>query len=1451
MSYRLGIDIGSTTAKAVLSDESGQVLFHRYRRHNTEIEKTIKDILLEGAEEFPGISFNVKLTGTAGLGLSERCSLPFTQEVIASAEVIKQCHPDVRMLIDLGGEDSKVIFFTDPIKPDIRMNGNCAGGTGAFIDQMAVLLNLSHEELNEEAAKAQTIYPIASRCGVFAKTDIQNLIARDIPGSDIAASIYKAVAYQVINTLGRGTELMPKVIFAGGPLTFSSQLRRAFMDVLNLGEEDLFEPEYPALLPALGAALLADPEKEESFSFASLTKRMEENPAGTGVATDRLPPLFTSPEEFSGWEEKKDSFAMAETSLEEASKGPLFLGIDSGSTTTKIVLLDKEGRLAARHYRNNRGNPIQAVRSGLEEIYARAKEEGLKLNIARTAVTGYGEDLIQFAFGMDEGHVETIAHFRGARYFEPEVSFILDIGGQDMKALFIRDGIIHNMELNEACSSGCGSFIETFANSLDMSVQEFSRAACTDAPGPCDLGTRCTVFMNSRVKQSLREGATQGEISAGLAYSVIKNCFNKVLKLTDYSLLGDHVVVQGGTFRNQAILRATELVLEREVTRPPHSELMGAWGAALIGRDNWLKEEISSSFIGLENLERASDYERKRIECKGCENFCQVTRLTFKEDGEQRAFYAGNKCEKIFSNRLKGSRTGTNMHQLKRELLFDREMEPAGSKGSPLKIGIPRVLNMWDDFPFWCELFVQSGFEVVLSDPSSMELAAKGYGTVMSENICFPAKLTNGHIFNLMEKDVDRIFYPMVRYSRPEYEDADNEYNCPVVTGYPQVIESSINPEGRGIPFDRPPLSFASEKLIRQFCLKYLGERGVPESRAKRAFNAALDAQDKYREQVRETGARIVEAARKEKRTVMMVLGRPYHVDALISHKMGEMITSLGLDLITEDSLPLKDRTQLDDIKVLTQWTFPNRLYDGALWAAEQENVEVIQLNSFGCGPDALTVDEIKPLLNRYGKNPTLVKIDEITSPGSVKLRIRSLIESIKMRGKDFVPHKIERVDTAIFQPEDKKRKILAPVFSPFYTDFLVSTFRNQGYDLEILPLADKKSIETGLKYSNNDICYPATIVIGDLIKALQSGKYNPDEIAVGLTQTGGQCRASSYVSMLKKAMIRAGYAHVPVVTISTHGGGEKLNPQPGFEIPSSFRLDCMFGIIYADVLARLYYSHACREKVKGATWALTEKYIELGKVRVDYRKPGRLYALLDKAVEEFNQIEVDPTPLPKVGIVGEIYVKFNPFSNSNMTEWLMEQGIEPEVPPLISFFLTMFITEHYNWKNFIAETSRLKLHGLRLAEKFVDHHIDKANKILKRSVQPTPGIHRIRHLADHAQKMIDLVNQYGESWLIAGDIGGFMEDGISDVICIQPFGCIANHIIAKGMEKKMKEHHKGLNILYLDWDAGSSEVNAVNRLDFLVRGARDAFYRKNGPAKTEQSDKTDKTDEEREAVLT
>jgi predicted CoA-substrate-specific enzyme activase len=748
--------------------------------------------------------------------------------------------------------------------------------------------------------------------------------------------------------------------------------------------------------------------------------------------------FFLPNNEFDEWLQRKNKHRVQYVELKELNNQEVFLGIDSGSTTTKIVLIDKNGRIGAKHYSNNNGNPIQAVTTGLESIYSQIMESGANIQIKRSAVTGYGEDLIHFAFGLDDGLVETIAHYNAAAFFDPDVSFIMDIGGQDMKAIYCQGGIINNLELNEACSSGCGSFIETFAKNLNETVSDFAVSACS-SKAPCDLGTRCTVFMNSKVKQSLREGATKGDISAGLAISVVKNCFNKVLKMTDYSILGDNIVVQGGTFKNPAVLRALEMHLNREVVRPDISELMGAYGSALVAKEKFATEGGDSTFIGFENLEKALDYDRKTSICKGCENFCTVTRLKYENSDN---FFTGNKCEMIFSNRLKGSHKGENLHDIKKQLLFDRKLEP--DTKPRLNLGIPRVLNMWEDFPFWATLFVECGFKVTLSPPSTMPIAEKGYGTVMSENICFPAKIVNGHIMELIEQKVDRIFYPMVRYNRNENNTAINEYNCPVVTGYPEVIQSSIKPmEKYGIPFDYIPFSFNSPDVIEKSTWEYISQFGIEREIFNKALIKAEEAYKEYKRRVIEEGQRIVDLATKENRMVIMLLGRPYHVDSLINHKAPEMITAIGVDVITEDCIPDEERSDINkNAHVLAQWTLPNRLYDAAIWAGERDNVEVVELNSFGCGPDAIVVDEIKPILNVFGKNPTVLRIDEISSPGSVKLRIRSLIESMKMRGSDYQKTHKPRTVLPLFEKGDmKNRTILAPMFSNFYSRFLTAVF--------------------------------------------------------------------------------------------------------------------------------------------------------------------------------------------------------------------------------------------------------------------------------------------------------------------------------------------------------------------------------------------------------------------------
>ncbi|MGM0431124.1 MAG: acyl-CoA dehydratase activase-related protein [Spirochaetota bacterium] len=1429
--FFLGIDIGSTTAKVVLTNSEGTILLSKYQRHNAEVFRILLEMLQE-VEKMTGSEnvVSVLFTGTAGMGIAERSTVPFVQEVVASGEVIKKYLPEVRTFIDLGGEDAKIIFFDDNLKPDMRMNGNCAGGTGSFIDQMAELLHVPVAQLSAEAEKSTDTYAIASRCGVFAKTDIQNLISRDIPSADIAASIYRAVSFQLISSLARGMDIRGKLLFAGGPFSFQPELRRTFLEIVEMGDDDVVDPRVvdPELsnefIPAAGAALRAR-STGRAFSMSSLVQTLQDSRHIRLSSTPTLPRLFENEQEFVEWEKRFEQYSIKQVDLSELDGKDVFIGIDSGSTTTKIVLIDVDGRLGYSFYATNKGNPVETVITGLRQLQQELDEKHVQVHLASTASTGYGEDLIKFAFNLDYSYVETIAHYRGARFFEPDVSFIMDIGGQDMKAIFVKNGVIQNIELNESCSSGSGSFIQTFAQSMNTDVQRFSRLACT-AQAPCDLGSRCTVFMNSKVKQVLREGGEIGDISAGLAYSVIKNCLNKVLKISDSSVLGNHIVVQGGTFRNPAVLRAMELVTQRRVIRPDRSELMGAWGAALLAKDRYEQttNKGESSFIGWDHFQQAAEYSKKRITCRGCENQCMVVMLTFdnrlQADGKAARFFTGNKCEKVFTNQAKHTYTGENLPEIKRELLFERQLTPE-DRNSPIRIGIPRALNIWEDFPFWATLFVSSGFEVVLSDPSTQQLAETGYSTVMSENICFPAKITNGHMMNLINKQVDRIFYPKVRYNKGEFKNALNGYNCPVVTGYPQVIESSIEPESRyGVPFDNPSFSFEKKKLLLRRCVQYLTTLGVSRKVAEKAFQAAINESEKVKRLLREKADEIQKKAASEGRKVMLLLGRPYHVDPLVNMKIPEVISALGFDVITEDSVPLSPKEKLQDVHVLTQWSYPNRLYHAAHWARGQDHVEVIQLNSFGCGPDAITVDEVKSILNLSGKNPTLIRIDEMTSPGSVKLRVRSLVESIRGRKKDFKGTAIERIQTKIFTKDDKKKTVIAPQFSPFYTDFLIAAFRNQGYTIDVLPLGDRESIELGLRYSNNDICYPATIVIGDLIKALRSGKYDLQNVAVGLTQTGGQCRASSYVSLLKRALVRAGYDYIPVVTASTNNKGDKsLNEQPGFTVRKlPFALTALYGLLYGDVLAKLYYYASVREVEKGSAMQLVEKYIELGKNSIDQRGRKQMFRLLKRAVNEFNQLPMKHLEeVPKVGIVGEIYVKFNPFGNHYTTDWLVNKGIQPEVPPLIDFFLIPLISTQYNAKNHIDEVKQFIIHLLSRAEGFMDRTFAEVNSIMNDFKGELVPFHSIRKMAKKATQVIDLINQYGEAWLLSGDIATFAEEGVDTVVCLQPFGCIANHVIAKGVEKRIKSLYPNLNLLFLDMDSGMSEVNVINRMEFLV----------------------------------
>ena len=1413
-SYRLGIDIGSTTAKIVVLNTQGELAFSAYRRHNAEPLATLQAILLEAMQQLGNARADLLVTGSAGLGVAEKYSLPFIQEVVASAEVVHQRYPQVRTLIDIGGEDAKIIFFDEQYRPDIRMNGSCAGGTGAFIDEMATLLNVPVAELDGLASRYATIYPMASRCGVFAKTDLQNLLSRQVPKEDIAASVFHAVVLQSLATLARGRDVRPAILFSGGPLTFMPALKEAFLRVLEMSAEQVVSAESAELLPALGAAL-ANSSARRSYTIQELADILSVERTHAQSQQNRHAALFGSAEALHAWRTAQTRHRIERLAIQDCQPGDYFLGIDSGSTTTKVVLVDAQGKVVYDFYASNGGNSIRAVQTGLSLIRPAFEPRGFLPNIARSVVTGYGEDLIRAAFGIDEGMVETLAHFRAATAFDPQVTFILDIGGQDMKAIFIKDGQIQNIEINEACSSGCGSFIESFARGMGYGVADFAQLACT-AEAPCNLGTRCTVFMNSRVKQALREGAPINDISAGLAYSVIKNALHKVLKITNTDLLGEHIVVQGGTFRNPAVQKALEELIGRPVVCPDLAELMGAYGAALAARDSYLHgAQEASSFVGLQNVDGLGEYVRKDIRCRGCENKCAVTKLGFPNGN---SFFSGNRCERIYSNGGKAERKGVSIPDLKYHLLFDRPTTPPAKP--LLKIGIPRVLNMFENYPFWNALFLECGIQMYLSAPSSNTLYQGGAMHIMSENLCFPGKLVSGHVMDLVKAGVDRIFYPMVFYEQSEFSDANNTYNCPVVAGYPDVIRSAIDPQRKyAIPLDMPAITFRHENLLDKACTQYLTGLGIPARTVKKALRKAKAAQSEFKAQVEALGAELIENAKANDQPLILLMGRPYHIDPMINHNVPDLLTDFGVDVITEDCLPMTGEA-LNNRHVMTQWEYINRYFHAARWVGEHENVELVQLNSFGCGPDPFILDEVRAILAEHGKRPTVIRIDEIESPGSTRLRLRSMMEALRQAKRQAERVRIPRKTTRPYQLEDRVRTLIVPDFSPFCSPPIVRPFIDLGYQIVQLPTPNLQSVDVGLKYTNNEICYPGIITLGDLVKALQSGDYDLSKTAIGFSQTGGQCRATSYPSMIKKALVAAGFENVPVVTLST--SLSVLNDQPGFKFNTKdYLYKAAIGMMFNDALSDMYHSTVIREKEKGAAQAVADQYLNAFMEGTIPVTRIALLEALERAVHDFNAIETLPGEHPRVGIVGEIYVKYNAFSNNHAAQWLMDQGLEVVMPTFFEFFDGGLVTADHSVKTHVKKRDTYWLLTL-LGQKLVSHFLHQFDAVMQAYRNYHPH-HSIRDIAARAQEILSLNHQYGEGWLIAGEIAAFARDGVQNVLCLQPFGCIANHVIAKGVQKRLQEKYPQLNLLFLDADAGVSEVNFFNRMHFFVNHARAA----------------------------
>ena len=1388
---RIGIDIGSTTAKIVVLGADDSVLFEAYERHNAKAKELLLSFLDRLRAQFGDSEVSLNITGSVGMGVSEKCGVAFVQEVVAATKAIQHFYPQVRSMIDIGGEDAKVVFFKDGRATDLRMNGNCAGGTGAFIDQMAILLGVPPEELTTLAERSKNIYPIASRCGVFSKTDVQNLIAKNVGKEDIAASVFHAVAVQVVATLAHGCEIAPPVLFCGGPLTFLPQLRQAFIDYLKISESDLVLPKNSHLIPALGAALAAEKGKVQLLSVLrdSITTGLDSN----GIARKGLEPIFASEEEYAAWKARINTHAMREADL-TPGKHRVTLGIDSGSTTTKIVVLNEENELLFHYYHNNEGNPIAAARKGLELFRERCQEAGAEVEIVGSCSTGYGEDLLKASYRLDSGIIETIAHYMAARHLTQKVSFILDIGGQDMKAIFVSDGVINRMEINEACSSGCGSFIETFAKSLGYDKEAFAREASL-AKLPYDLGTRCTVFMNSKVKQALREGASIGDIAAGLSYSVVKNCLYKVLRLKGVEELGEYVVVQGGTMRNDSVVRAYEKLIGHPVFRSNRPELMGAIGCALYAQTH-THGEVG---VTLEEILGQADYTTKQQVCIGCENKCLVSIYRFSNGSR---YFSGNRCEKIFTNQGSAVEHGTNAYAQKLNLLFNRKIEVSNPIAT---IGIPRSLNMYEEYPFWHTLFSLCGIQVVLSDTSTFTKYEGSVRLIMSDNICFPAKLAHSHIKNLIDKGVDRIFMPFVVFEKQE--GGQNSYNCPIVSGYAEVIKSVHSTD---IPIDSPAITFKDHKLLLRQCTEYLAGLGVKAKVVKEAFAKALEVADQYSEQIATYNRQLLEA-NGGKRLAILLAGRPYHADPLIQHKLSDVIAAMGADVLTEDIVRGMD-IEAKDVHFVSQWAYTNRILKAAEWAGRQGNgVQFMQMTSFGCGPDAFLTDETRHLLKLHGKTLTLLKIDDVSNIGSIKLRVRSVIESMKLNVQEKQTERAPFVRPPVFTKEErqKRKRIIAPFFTPFISPLIPPLFKLAGYDVENLEPSDTQSGEWGLRYANNEVCYPATLVVGDILKAFKSGKYSPEDTAVIITQTGGQCRATNYISLIKRALAESGYPDVPVISLASGSGVE--NNQPGFKMNWLKIIGIVVAsLLYSDCIAKFYYAAVVREKGRGMAARLRDYYLAKADPVIRRHDTKGLWALLGEAAEAFNDIIVERRT-HKVGIVGEIYLKFNPFAQKDITNWLTEQGIEVVPPLLTDFFLQSFVNTMVNRDN-LLESEGLPRPLLKGIYALVWSKIQKANRICSAFRIFTP-FESIFAKAEEAEQVVSLYAQFGEGWLLPGEILSMAHQGVNHVVSLQPFGCIANHIVARGIENRMKRLYPNLNLLSLDFDSGVSDVNLRNRI--------------------------------------
>ena len=1441
---RIGIDVGSTTVKLAILDAEDQVVWSIYERHHSDVRATIAQVLEAAAVEYGNERAALAITGSGGLLLAKWLDVEFVQEVIASKTAVETFIPKTDVAIELGGEDAKIIYFGQSIEQ--RMNGTCAGGTGAFIDQMAALLDTDAGGLNKLAESHETIYPIASRCGVFAKTDVQPLLNEGARKEDIAASIFQSVVTQTISGLACGRPIRGHIAFLGGPLQYLPELRKRFYETLNLDDEHIIVPENAHLFVASGCAVAGG--KSDTMKIERLNdviERLHNLGDVQGSEVTRLDPLFASPEDYAEFKRRHDS-EKVETADLATYEGSAFLGIDAGSTTFKAVLISEDGKILWSHYVSNKGDVLGCARTALEKLYAEIGEK--PITIEHSTVTGYGEGLLLEALRVDSGEIETVAHLRGAREMLPNVEFILDIGGQDMKCLRVKDGVIDHIMLNEACSSGCGSFIESFASGLGLDVSEFAQTAI-EAEHPVDLGSRCTVFMNSRVKQAQKEGATVGDIAAGLALSVIKNALFKVIKIRDPHDVGEHVIVQGGTFLNDAVLRSFEQLAGVDAVRPNIAGNMGAYGAALLARDR-AAEGVPTTLLTLEQL-GALNPTHRTARCKRCSNHCLLTINDFGKDenGKHRRFITGNRCEKGAGSVDEKSDV-PNLFDYKAHRLFDYEpLAPEDAiRGT---VGIPRALNMYENYPFWFTFFTKLGFRVILSDASTKKTYEAGIASMPSESVCYPAKLSHGHVMNLLEKNPDFIWMPCAKWERQEDEGAGNHYNCPIVASYSEALRLNIDElrEPDSPAFLNPWLPYDKKDHLKKRLLFELTEtyRSVVERHAKLPTRAEIDAavdeawaeDEKFKRDMRAKGEETLRWMEETGTHGIVLAGRPYHNDPEINHAIPELLTSFGLAVLTEDSIAHLGTLERP-IRVVDQWMYHTRLYAAAKVATQRKDLDLIQLNSFGCGLDALTTDQVQEILEAAGKVYTVLKIDEVSNLGAARIRVRSLLAALRDQVNEELPQvkfnpteevkeesytSVEEIISTEFprveftkEMKDSGYTILAPQMAPYHFELLVPIFHAYGYNLELLPSVDHGAVDAGLKYVNNDICYPSILVTGQIMEAVTSGRYDTNRLAVLITQTGGGCRATNYIALIRKALKAAGLGHVPVISLALQGHIDEHNS--GWDLTVPMLKQAVYALSYGDLLMMALYRTRPYEVVEGDAQQRFDKWMDICRAQVKKGTNRREFGKTCRAIIE----EFDTMPLkgegtkPRVGVVGEILVKFHPTANNQVVDVIEREGCEAVVPGLVEFFLFGIVGRIFQ-KDPLGRSAKGAM-GARAALQLLAtmrKPMTDALKKSKRFEEPTD----IFTLGEYAEQVLSTCNSMGEGWLLTAEMIELIRTGTPNVVCAQPFACLPNHVVGKAVIKELRRQYPASNIVAVDYDPGASEVNQLNRIKLMISVAK------------------------------